>query len=260
MDMMQVKLPEAVTDNTLKTLDEIEFFVSGNWDSTATNNRIVLKTTSGESSVVRIVDGDAHFTDSTNTQNLGKSITVPGDTLTSIYISSGSAKILISNKEHIRTINYPTGRNTVLTDDVNFLSPIRLNYTSMINCYFENPLDVDKYSALIELRVNNPQNQISFNLSDIKVYSVLQLLGSNVVVHGSISDLSQNKNLSEIRLKESTGAAEDLFDGMFNGGRTSGSLLMIFSGGTVTYQGSAIRGITAAFSSEGWTVSSVTPA
>ena len=257
-NMLKIKTPGSVTDTTLKTISEFEFYVSGEWDAVANNNRIVINTT--RSSTVRIVDGSAHFTNSQNTEDLGRAITIPANESSSIYVSSGTAKILVDNKDYITNFNVPAGRQTILTNDINYLGMERINYLTLYGCYFEYPLDIQKFSALIELRINNIQNEQSFNLNDIRVRSVLLLLGANTTILGEVSALSRNFQLTEVRLKEATGAVEDLFDGMFSNGRASGSLLMIFSGGTVTYQGSTIRSITVTFNSEGWTVSSFTPA
>ena len=258
MNMMQIKLPEAVTDNTLKTISEFEFYVSGEWDAVANNNRISISLS--RSSTIRIVEGSAHFTNSQNTEDLGRTISIPANTSTYLYISSGSAKILVDYKDYIYGFTAPAGRQTTLTNDINYFRSNRINYLTLDGCYFEYPFDTKKFTDLYELRINHSQNSQVFNLNDIKVVSVLHLLGVNATILGEVSALSRNYRLSEIRLKEATGAVEDLFDGMVNNGRTSGTLLMIFSGGTVTYQGSTIRSISAAFNSEGWSVNSFTPA
>jgi hypothetical protein len=150
MNMLQLKLPESVTDSSLKTLNEFEFLIRGEWDSTADNNKLTINITSGQQAVIRVADGDVHFTDSTNSNNLGKSITITGGSSTSIYFSAGSAKILISNKNNIRTIVFPAKRNVILTNDINYLGPTSLNYMTITSCYFENQFDATRYTALIE--------------------------------------------------------------------------------------------------------------
>jgi hypothetical protein len=258
MNMMQIKLPEAVTDNTLKTISEFEFYVNGEWDAIANNNRISIRLS--QSSTIRIVEGSAHFTNSQNTEDLGRTISIPANTTTYLYISSGSAKILVGYKDSISSFTAPSGRQTTLTNDINYFRSNRINYLNLDRCYFEYPFDIKKFTDLYELRVINSRNSQVFNLNDIKVLDVLQLLGTNATILGEVSALGRNYRLSEIRLEEATGAVEDLFDDMVNNGRTSGTLLMIFSGGTVTYQGSIIRSISATFNSEGWSVNRFTTA
>lgn len=252
MNMLEIKLPSAVTDGTLKRIDEFEFFVSGAWDSVANNNRLVVRRS--QTVTVRIVEGDAFFTDSTNTQNNGKTMTLEGNGTTNLYISSGSAKILIGDKQYLNTLNFPEGRNVILTGDINYLPSLGMYYLTMNKCFFEAQMDVSKYVALSELRIANPSNEIEFRLSDFHVSSTIAITGTKVSLLGSVENLSHLKTLTLFRGRVQSGAAEDLFDGLFANGKVSGTLTLDVSGGGVTYNGQVINGISATFSPTGWTV------
>lgn len=263
MSTLVLQLSEAVSDNSLKKISDIEVNFSGNWSSAQRANRISVNP--GDSScTARIVEGTAHFTDSSNSSDYGKTLSLTPNQSNTIYISSGTAKIYIDCKYTCTLFtawidNY--ARTVSISEDILYMpncSFLTLYYVSIDGIF-----DIENLSSLRELTCYrfSALNQSSITANQINNIDPLisvtcDNVSRNINVTGHLTDINKI-NISRLTLGgDIDGSVEDFLDGLYANSKVSGTVELHLSGTNCTYNGEACPNeLIASFTSNGWTIS-----
>ena len=147
--------------------------------------------------------GNGYFTDSSLSQNKGKTLVIPAGSKTDVYVSNGDFELRILNKYNLRTISFVANGQLYQKDDVaNKTMDIgSLAYSTLINEISLNNTNV--YGDIAALK--NLSEVLLVELSDTKVYGdianikkrkqIITLRISNTQVSGDIQAL---QNLTEL--------------------------------------------------------------
>ena len=249
--MLQIKLPSSVDDQKLITLNQFQFEISGEWISKSARCNAVGFRNAHDGCTLTIVDGDAHFTDSTNTQDLGKSITI-GLGNQSVYFSSGRAIVNVTYSNYIYIFELTVGSftNATMRRPMKFYSSIcylPLNVFWFFDTEFGygiTPKYLPKatFRSFVTVRCNYPIDMADF--SDFEAIVLFRCI-SNSLAYGDISELGANTSMTELDVTDSvgiTGSIESLVSAMTSAGRTSGTLVINATGTKVTYNGELVTG------------------
>lgn len=256
MDCLITQLPGEVTDDTLSKYNEVSFEVSlKNTDST-NDRKFVAK--SSASVTARIV-GNGHFTDSTNSQDLGKTATI-GVINTTLYLSDGDY-ILYIPKYGIDVLQFSASKKGIykMRGESFKYSPIAYSNFN----YFQFPegysIDDFKKTSLIILNVANSNLNIrTEQLTGLASTTTINI-ASNINVRGLISALGgTNKAMTTLYVngcQNVTGDIEDLMDALYSNGKVSGSISVNGSSSGVKYNGASFALKTFTFGAGGWSAS-----
>jgi hypothetical protein len=206
-------LSEAVTDTSLLKLDEIRFGYSSsiviNFNLFKYSNSVPLTIT---------LNGDIYFTDSTGTQNLGKTKTLSNYTEVS-YISAGIGTITASPKSSIWTIaainaNYADFLEFDLSD-ITYLSNIRsiiLYVAKKVTGKLKDVKNKDTIKRLC-LTVSPVEGDVA-DLGSIASSAEYIYFSSCSKVHGNISAFTGNTTITNLWLDDTgvTGNLSSLAD------------------------------------------------
>ena len=147
--------------------------------------------------------GDGYFTDSSLSQNKGKTLVIPAGSKTDVYVSNGDFELRILNKYNLRTISFVANGQLYQKDDVaNKTMDIgSLAYSTLINEISLTNTNV--YGDIAALK--NLSEVLLVKLSGTKVYGdianikkckqIITLRFSNTQVSGDIQAL---QNLTEL--------------------------------------------------------------
>lgn len=147
--------------------------------------------------------GDGYFTDSSLSQNKGKTLVIPAGSKTDVYVSNGDFELRILNKYNLRTISFVANGQLYQKDDVaNKTMDIgSLAYSTLINEITLTNTNV--YGDIAALK--NLSEVLLVELSGTKVYGdianikkckqIITLRFSNTQVSGDIQAL---QNLTEL--------------------------------------------------------------
>lgn len=277
MNTLITKTPESVTDDTMIRLGEFGFYVK---TSVRTNGIITFSAI--KQGKARIV-GTAQFTDSAGTAQLGQELQYSGVAAsTNFYCTPGEFFIFFEGKYDVTSFVFvDTVYNDVNTEarfvnsDFTF-SPVNtftffkvgLNLDLLDLSVLESYAgglndDASKFVNGVIKRINSDYaKNCPSDFSDFAALTSLTRLNLRVFVQktSDISVLASLVNLTELRFDSCdtvSGAIEDVLDGMFANGRTSGTLSVqnVYTP-NVTYNGSTMGNMSFTFSSNGWTVNS----
>ena len=271
------KLLGTVNDDTLTKLNEIMLY---GHSTTKFKNGIGGMVTLGVEDI-RIV-GDAYFTDSTGSQNLGKTKhidinneglpfpTATTDTGTVSYIKSDTLyNVFLSSKYEIkRFVGTPWEMNRI--GNTCFVFPKNVDvfkYSSNlenVECdYMYTQYNVDKSELLgiegdISVFANKP-NLLRLCVAGYYVNNSNEYVNIHVNLTGDIKSLGTNTKmiLVDVQNTDVYGKVEDLLNALYANGKTDGSI-QIFANHTldVTYEGENIDNKVFTFTSDGWSVKS----
>ena len=253
MDCLITKLPGEVSDGTLSKFDEISFNVHL-VNSDSTNDRKLVAKCLGIAYTARIV-GNGHFTDSTNTSDLGKTATI-GTANTTLYLSDGDY-ILYIPKYQLDVLQFAATKTGIyrMRGESLAYTPIvygNFNYVGWPEGY---SMDDFKKSSFIILNIGHTNLDLSTEkLSGLTSVTTLGLTDSPNL-RGSIANLAGNTAMTNLYVNvcpNATGAIEDLLDGLYANGKKSGSLIVNAVTSGITYNGAAFSLKTFNFSSSGW--------
>lgn len=122
-------------------------------------------------------------------------------------------------------------------------------------------LDVSAFNSDVEVIKLHNQSGVIGSLSALTSTEKLRVFELyNTAVEGEIKNLSKNVTLTNLNLAKTrglTGSLNDLLDALYDGGKTTGTIVIYYGGNDVTFNGvtSALDvKITANFTSSGWTV------
>ena len=210
------KLIGIVNNDSLLRVGEIRFSISAVSNPTSESQKLSISYSTGSS--LEII-GNGYFTDSTLSQNLGKSRNVNEGSNT-VYVSNGNFSLIAKNKYNIESITIGNAYSFNI-DDVKWsnLYNITANYTNTegdisslasITRFETIDLSYTKVAGdIASLSKLTNSKMLSFicdrvrgNLSSLHGLTKLQLLRLKNV-SGDVSSLVQNKDLSDIRLYKS---------------------------------------------------------
>lgn len=283
MNTLMMKLPDAVTDNTLLKLGEIKFHAECNDNSVGVWS--LVKDSILNPGGARII-GDGYFTNSSGTENLGKSVEFQeGNNTLQLYTKGSSFDLYLSDKYSltlIRTVLPDTsaGWSYTLVDGsfsgCSKLGTLALYRTSGQNVnlaeFADSPLVSIVSASLISPFCGDVSNLVKDTLQtvditgdalygDISSFDGLTTLTSLKFnfskVSGDISSVATCVALTNLSLENSdvTGTVESLLNAMFANGRQSGQFTINVKGTSATYNGNVpTSDLVATFSGSGWTV------
>lgn len=287
MDTLITKTPAEVTDKSLPKIDEMTFLVKG-----LTGVASFAVNAPSQSGYVRI-EGSAYFTDTTGTQNYGKTqrydgspaqlLRIKGDG-TDFYLfygnkygivrfsSLGTNVTSISCKSNtfqecnalkhlgVQNIGFLDGErldmSLVRTDHLVMLSAT----TAVSPKVFKMDLsDLDNIDNMTSITASSFGSYVTGDLSAFANNAVLTELNLSFnAITGDISSLSKATSMTTLTLTNNpniTGTLESLLDGLYGNGKTSGTLSVGVVETSVTYNGAAVTSVkTATFTFGGWSV------
>lgn len=270
MDALITKLPSSVSDDSMIRLGEAKFSFNLDSSVSAAARKIRVFSTSGSSVKCRIV-GNAHFTDSSLTSDLGQELTVTANTNYDIYISDGEGFFFVNNdgsKNNIQTLN--------LGDATTYLYKYEGGFLNEFNTYNLNIARVDMTGFSIDdvfcaespryTNINIARTGIGGN-TDVFVEDdfLTQFVAGGTALEGDILNFDKFKNLTTLQIQnipgesrsncKISGTVESLLDSIYSKGRTSGTLQIVVGGTDVTYSGQpATAALTFTFSAGGWSL------
>lgn len=188
------KLQGSVNDSNLLKIGEMPIYVRKSNNAQASQYKLTVKTL--KDSKVEII-GDGYFTDEGMMTNKGKIITIPANTITTLWFSNGDYEARISNKYGITTFN--------LTDDgslrENFIS-INLNDLSFSDNLENLKLTNSKSNGTVEsLQGKNLVNvflsntEVTGNAKSINIDRLAGLSISAKNISYDLSNLAGTTNL-----------------------------------------------------------------
>ena len=200
------KLKEVVDNGNLTPLGG--FYVSFKAQATPNaNSRLIriAKTTDDDVVTLSIVEGDGYFTDSTFSQNKGKTVTVQAGV--DVYVSNHACKVLIQNKYAIRVFsNMNNPATDVIGVDINGMYKMGIADSTQyaLELYLRGSGVYGDISTFNGRTINNidvRSSRISGNISDIlfsagtSSYDVIAFEDANIsgtlnVENGRLGDLN----------------------------------------------------------------------
>lgn len=257
MSCIQMKLDEAVTDSTLRKIDEWVMNVQS-----TRNRHMSIYSTSTETVYARVIGNGMFYTDDTYTTELGTTATLTPAQGGHLYLGAGTYKVYLSNKYKLRNIesllnSYHFEHSVSI--DCRYLGysetwmTLNLNGVKLLN--FEQ-FAIDKvdnfrlYNCGLDCDISVFTNKIlptttlqRFIIQDDSVTGDASELGS---IHGFVN--SPNNAVVSIRGTSMTGTYDSFCDNLFAAGKTSGTL-QVHMPGDPSKDGT----YTITFSESGWT-------
>lgn len=266
MSCIQMKLDEAVSDTTLRKLDEWVIDVQ----STLNRNLEIHaygSSTPPETIEVRVIGDGVLYTDNTYTTPIGKTTTLSAATTWNLYLGAGTYKVYLSNKYKL---TYLMSRNTAY----NFAHSVRidckyLSYQEHWGTLDLNGVKLDNFDQFAidkigSFRLYNCGLNCDMSLFINKILPTTTLqkfvLDNDPTVTGDASDLgtihafvnSENNTTVSIRRTSAdqnlTGTYDEFCDKLFAAGKTSGTLQV-----HMPEDPSGDEAYTIVFSATGWT-------
>lgn len=283
MDTLMMKLPDAVTDDTLLKLGEVKFHAECSDNSVGVWS--LVKDAIQNPGGARII-GDGYFTNSSGSENYGKSVEFQeGNNALQFYTKGTSFDLYLSNKYNltlIRTVLPDTSTGwsyTLVNGSFNGsskLGTLALYRTSGQNVnlaeFADSPLLSIVCSSATSPFYGDVSNLVKDTLQTIDITgdalygdisSFVNLASLNTLkfnfskVSGDISSVATCVALTNLSLENSnvSGTVEDLLDAMFTNGRRSGQFTVNVKGTSATYNGSVpTSDLVATFNNSGWTI------
>lgn len=230
------KLKSSINDASLLKVGECR--ITKIATATAASDLVITMGFKTKSTVSIVNDG--YITDSTLTNNLGKTLDFTANVDKTFYVSSGS--ILSFDKYEINYIEFDAA--SVELDVFVYANSIKRIESSRSEIIGE----LKEISHLVELNqltlipTAEAKNKLSGNLSDIK--GLTNLVGLNVAksnITGDISSLIDMTKMGYLTLSDTTigGSIESFVNGQIANGRTSGSIRFGFPKAckNITYKG-----------------------
>lgn len=253
MNSLITKVPGSVTDDTLSKYDEISFEINLVNTDSANDRKVVLRSSVGSASV-RIV-GNGHFTDSTNTSDLGKTMTF-GTANTTLYLSNGSY-ILFVEKLPLGTMQFFPSRKGILKKRNESLAYSKVTFLNMSHCSFPENFTLKDLKCSSFINASFANSDLHADLSDLAAATSATTLSLNNMAYarGNIAELGPCVSLNSLYINSSAGIVgelKDLLDAMVDAGRTSGTLSVNGASSGVTYNGSSLSLKSFTFSGSGW--------
>lgn len=283
MDTLMMKLPDAVTDDTLLKLGEVKFHAECSDNSVGV--WYLVKDAIQNPGGARII-GDGYFTNSSGSENYGKSVEFQeGNNVLQFYTKGTSFDLYLSNKYNltlIRTVLPDTsaGWSYTLVDGgfngSSKLGTVALYRTSGQNVnlseFADSPLLSIVCSSLTSPFYGDVSNLAKDTLQTIDITgdalygdisSFINLTNLNTLkfnfskVSGDISSAATCVALTNLSLENSnvSGSVESLLDAMYANGRRSGQFTINVKGTSATYNGNVpTADLVATFGDSGWSV------
>jgi hypothetical protein len=259
------RLKGVVANDKLSYLGTMSFKVKSDSFSGSTHT-ILAKTATGGDVVYEII-GNGYFTDSTDSVNNGKTITIhDGETLSSLYHSAGNYTILVRNKYCLGSAFSANSVRTINASELNYCNYITTltsdsagNGTGVVG----NVSDLPAHLTEITIR-DNADSRLVGSVEDFTRFTQLSKLiistGVNKIVRGNISVFGPLTYLTQLYVSGMSGTIEGFVAAQRANGRTSVSssnpiALSYLNEGTVTFNGSVI---TSGQKSLYWTASQIT--
>lgn len=215
------KLQGSVDNPNLLKMGEMPIYVKKSTTSVGSQYKLVVFTS--KDSEMKIV-GDGYFTDSTMSENKGKTVSIPANVSTTVYFSNGDYYALISNKYNIVSFNLTddgSARANYLyidIDDLKYSKELK-NIKLTSSDSFGNA-DSFRDKKLVDVYINNTNiegdishidttNLKNFNIKTPKVSFTLKILAgttklnsvafaNNTLQTGDFANLKENVNISYI--------------------------------------------------------------
>lgn len=258
MKTLFIQLPGDVTDTALKKVNELQITMSGPYASSAyQGNGFTIWLNSGVTGrKARIVDGDAHFTDSTGAANYGKECDIVSGQR--IYVSGGTAKIYLDIKDCLNmltTSEYATRRNMTISEDLCYSNP---TYLELACLRVDGKFFLDNFNRMTSIIADRLQTSYPSSISATEIDNKNLLVGvnfysGNVSIYGSIIDFKRtNYTLISITGETLTGTVESLIELWYSSGKHSGDPQLRLSKSACTFNGNTCPAtIKAVFSENG---------
>lgn len=237
------------------------------------------------------IEGNAHFTNAALTEDYGQEINLDTSTTSqTFYITAGDYYLFIPQKYYLTSMTFylDTTFGSVYTDDPGLFemcdSLTSLTASGIAGSGLGYFLDIGKIGdESLETLISSSRsfkgdiatlkskstikkfNYYSGDIvGDISAFAgntaMTELVSENSGMVGDIASLAGNKSLTMFGMPKSNvyGNANDLLDGMYAAGRTSGSCTLSFygTGPEVYLNGSKVAIKVIDFSANGWTVRS----
>ena len=287
MDMLQIKLPGAVSDGSLPKIGELRVKA---FPGTGVCRIVITKTASNIAGSARIV-GDAYFTSNDGSTNYGKSIDYPTNSIEfSIYTKGNGTPFFIffGNKYYIKAFTVSTdtpsdweisyeGCDFYACDNLKTLRMYRstrasLDFESLKTLNLETLLTSATTGSLygdiaLIARATNEVVEV-YSGNELKIYGDIEafedstlltsLVISNSDCTGNIEQLGKLTSVTRIILTNSNnveGEVTTLLDNLYSNGKQSGSVTIRIGGTSATYNGlPRPTDIVATFTGAGWSV------
>ena len=192
-----IKLAETVDNNKLPYLGEIRIGIKpiSTVASYAANAHSQFFTVRANEPIPMEITGDGHFTDSTLTENLGKTYTMPAGRNT-MYVSDGNSILSIRNKYAIAGFSMGDGNYT--SDGTHFHWNVNLN-----DFMYMKSLDA------IYLMWTSTSGDLSV-FKTIQNMNFFLITSSYYGLTGDLSNLSHLTNLTQLNLFEAFNITGDI--------------------------------------------------
>lgn len=282
MSCLQTQLDAEVSEDLFK-VDEVEFLVKFTGEPIA-NRRFTVNNYGYAAIPMRIV-GDGYFTDSTGTENRGKSINATPNT--AVYFSEGTYKVFVGDKyrwsELIMTnINFGKvfineeslkklpmlfqfwswkaggygfdGKLNLDEIDLSFVKNFNTSATSSTPCLKGS---LKSFTCDEMNRIGAGWQNLTGELKDLQhMAATLQVLDlARCSITGSVTDLGGNIALTNLNLSNIStisGDVKDMLDAMVTAGRNSGTLSVNGTTSGIKYNGASFTMKSFTFTNEGW--------
>lgn len=277
-DCLVTKLKSVVDNDNLSYLGAIMCTINEEENPTPSNRRITVRADGGDVEL-EIIEGQAHFTNSSGSSDLGKSSTIVAGGSQYLYLSNHAGKLLIKNKYHISEIQTPQA-GTVLSINTKQLENIGASvgylYLSIQGGKMVGNLSDFKTSARLTTLDFSYTSSLSGGLNeDLEVVNTLRLGNTstaidgkkmNIIPHtitlqhssalGEVTDFV-DKDSVDVRIQGTriTGSAESGFEKIWSEGKRTGSMILQV-GEPQTWKGSVSSGnvLNATFDEYGITI------
>lgn len=272
-DCLVTKLKSVVNNDNLHYLECIKVvkreIPSNEWNALSDVdkrkvNYISMNVTSNVT--LKIISGNAYFTDGTFTENRGTTVTYKTG-MSGLYISNHDATILIKGKYFVRDLwradshTASFGNATLYVEDLTAVNLHNLSNSPNVQAY---PLLLDGNISKIEFRYFECFDLIGANidLSLQKFNNSISLdklyLSRNHGVSGDIENLSNCTALTNIFLRDTScsGSINVLLDALYTNGKR-GTLSINCTNTSCKFNGSDVSStLVFTFTDNGWTLNS----
>lgn len=193
------KYKSTVQDDSLLRIGEMRVKVTSVDSPNAGTQSIKIITSAP---VTLEIIGDGYFTDSTLSENKGKTISANGYSL--IYFSNGNFEVAILNKYALTEFNITAVGGTISNNKAINIKDLSYSDINILNV--ENSKSYGDISALKNMKnltsIQAGSSQLSGDISNIKDLTLLSLLnlGNNKEITGNISAISNLTNLNSVAL------------------------------------------------------------
>ena len=195
------KLQGSVNNSNLLKIGEMSIYVRKSNDAQASQYKLGIKTL--KDSKVEII-GDGYFTDEGMVTNKGKIITIPANTITTLYFSNGDYEAHISNKYDIDTFNLTddgSSRENFISIDLNDLSfSDNLKNVSLTNSKSYGTVESLQGKNVVSAFLSN--TEVVGNAKSINVGSLVALSINAKNISYDLSNLAGTTKLINVRFAD----------------------------------------------------------